>query len=76
MLAMSCSIIELQDWWIYVSADKLVFPKLWRVLQEGAFGNAVVIYPLLLPLLTKIKLPKTTGVYSFYSRLLSSLISG
>lgn len=66
----------LQNWWEHVSPDKLVFPKLWRVLREAAFGNAAVIYTLVLPLLSKIQVPDTIKLEDFYLKLMSSLIDG
>lgn len=42
-----------QDWHKVVSVEKLVLPKLWRVLRNGGQYAASVIYPNLLPFLSK-----------------------
>lgn len=44
----------LQDYWSHVNVQKAFWPKLRKVLETGCYGNAVVIAPNLLPLLSKI----------------------
>ena len=43
-----------QDYWEYVNLRKAVLPKLWSFLKHGGHGNAMVIYPSLLPFLSRI----------------------
>lgn len=38
----------------HVNMEKALLPKLWKVVKAGGNGNAVVIYPHLLPLLAKL----------------------
>lgn len=54
----------------------MVLPKLWRVLQEAAFGNAVATYPLVLPVLSKMLIPEVTKREDFYSKLFVNLLRG
>nr|XP_060626438.1 E3 ubiquitin-protein ligase listerin [Anolis sagrei ordinatus] len=44
----------IEDCWSHVNAKKGVLPKLWTVLREGGRGLATVIYPNLLPFISKI----------------------
>ncbi|XP_065225730.1 E3 ubiquitin-protein ligase listerin [Planococcus citri] len=73
--ALSSSTI-VSNWWEHVSPDKLVFPKMWRVLQEAAFGNASIIFPSLLPLLSRIQIPQNIKIEDFHSKLFTSLLTG
>ena len=50
----------IQECWSHVNARKAVLPKLWSVLRKGGFGNAVVIFPNMLPFLSKI--PKSVRI--------------
>ncbi|KAF7990662.1 hypothetical protein HCN44_000467 [Aphidius gifuensis] len=47
------AIDKINDWHNSVSTEKLVLPKLWRVLKNGGQGCASVVYPSLLPLLSQ-----------------------
>ncbi|XP_011301777.1 E3 ubiquitin-protein ligase listerin [Fopius arisanus] len=42
-----------EDWHTAVSIEKLVLPKLWKVLRNGGQGCASVVYPCLLPFLSQ-----------------------
>ncbi|XP_075215935.1 E3 ubiquitin-protein ligase listerin [Lycorma delicatula] len=66
----------IKDCWEYVSAEKLVFPKLWRILKEGGIGSASSIFPHILPLLSKIPSNLIPNKQVFYSRFFSSLQEG
>lgn len=50
------AIDKINDWHNSVSIDKLVLPKLWRVLKNGGQGCASVVYPSLLPLLSQFQI--------------------
>ncbi|XP_014213334.1 E3 ubiquitin-protein ligase listerin [Copidosoma floridanum] len=47
------AINKIEDWYKIVSIDKLVLPKLWRVLKNGGQYCASVVYPNLLPFLSQ-----------------------
>lgn len=66
----------LQDPWTYVSLEKMVLPKLWKVMREGAEGNASLIYPNLLPLLSKIPPLVLKDKLVFYSKFLENIRAG
>lgn len=55
----------MQNWSSYVSIEKLVLPKLWKVLKEAGQGSASVIYPNLLPLISHI--PANIDAKTLYS---------
>lgn len=65
-----------QNWWENVSAEKLVFPKLWKVLKEGGSGCATTIFPNLLPFLSKIPSDIISDKQLFYLRFFSSFEEG
>lgn len=44
---------QIPDWASHLNFDKAVFPKLWKVLKSGANGNAVCVFPHMLPLVSK-----------------------
>ncbi|XP_015122919.1 uncharacterized protein LOC107045242 [Diachasma alloeum] len=51
-----CSLVAIdktEDWHSSVSVEKLVLPKLWKVLRNGGQGCASVVYPSLLPFLSQ-----------------------
>lgn len=50
---MLVAIDKINDWYLSVSMDKLVLPKLWRVLKNSGQGCANIVYPSLLPLLSQ-----------------------
>ncbi|EFN85458.1 E3 ubiquitin-protein ligase listerin [Harpegnathos saltator] len=51
--AMLVAITKINDWHSAVSVDKLVLPKLWRVLRSGGQCCASIVYPNLLPFLSQ-----------------------
>ncbi|KAL3280345.1 hypothetical protein HHI36_017834 [Cryptolaemus montrouzieri] len=68
------AISSIKEWWTKVNIDKLMMPKLWKVLKEGGQGNAAVIYPNLLPLLSN--LTPIVDENTFYSNFFQSLCLG
>lgn len=66
----------IEDCWTHVSARKGVLPKLWTVLKEGGRGLATVIYPYLLPFLSKLPSAITDPRAEFYSMYFTSMIQG
>uniref|UniRef100_A0A1B6LZH6 E3 ubiquitin-protein ligase listerin n=1 Tax=Graphocephala atropunctata TaxID=36148 RepID=A0A1B6LZH6_9HEMI len=71
---LSFNVVE--DVWKYVSLEKLVLPKLWKVLREGADGNASLVFPNLLPLLSKISPSLLQDKILFYSKFFENLRTG
>lgn len=65
-----------QDCWRNVSAEKLVLPKLWHILREGGQGNAVTIFPNLLPFLSKIPSSVCSNKQDFYDKCFDSIRHG
>ncbi|KAJ7427998.1 hypothetical protein BTVI_01452 [Pitangus sulphuratus] len=55
------AVTTIEDCWSHVNARKGVLPKLWTVLREGGRGLATVIYPNLLPFISKL-IPFTSAV--------------
>lgn len=53
-IAKEAIFINFQSWWQYINIEKLFITKLMKVLQQGGNGNAVAIYPHLLPLLSNL----------------------
>ncbi|XP_017893627.1 E3 ubiquitin-protein ligase listerin [Ceratina calcarata] len=47
------TIKEIEDWHVIVSIEKLVLPKLWRVLRTGGQCCASIVYPSLLPFISQ-----------------------
>lgn len=47
------TINKIEDWYTVVSIEKLVLPKLWRILRSGGQCCASVVYPNLLPFLSQ-----------------------
>lgn len=52
--SLSVFFFSYQDCWKQVNVRKAVLPKLWSVLKDGGSGNATVIFPNLLPFLSKV----------------------
>uniref|UniRef100_A0A8C8SSL1 E3 ubiquitin-protein ligase listerin n=1 Tax=Pelusios castaneus TaxID=367368 RepID=A0A8C8SSL1_9SAUR len=69
-------LVTIEDCWSHVNAKKGVLPKLWIVLREGGRGLATVIYPNLLPLISKIPHDITEPKLDFYRTFFTSLIQG
>lgn len=71
---MLLSITSIDNWWKYISIEKLMLPKLFKVLREGGMGNASTVYPSLLPLI--LHLPSTLNAETFYPPLFDSIRQG
>ncbi|KAM6310361.1 E3 ubiquitin-protein ligase listerin [Aegotheles albertisi] len=73
------AIATIEDCWSHVNAKKGVLPKLWAVLREGGRGLATVIYPNLLPFISKvppgIAEPKLDYFRTFFSAIIQGLSS-
>lgn len=65
-----------QDCWSHVNAEKIVFPKLWHVLRQGGEGNAVTIFPNLLPFVSKIPATASLDKDFFYNKFFTSMHHG
>ena len=55
---MSCvyklnNMFSFQDWYTVINIEKLLLPKLWRVLRNGGQCCASIIYPNLLPFISQ-----------------------
>lgn len=59
---------------MHINVEKLVLPKLWRVLRDAAQGNATSIYPNLLPLISKF--PPGSDANAFYSTFFDNIRLG
>ncbi|XP_076296975.1 E3 ubiquitin-protein ligase listerin [Lasioglossum baleicum] len=51
--SMLVAITKIEDWYSFVSIEKLVLPKLWRVLRAGGQYSASIVYPNLLPFVSQ-----------------------
>lgn len=65
-----------QDCWLHVNAKKSVFPKLSAVVREGGRGLATVIYPYLLPFISKLPQSIIDPKLEFFKNFLTSLVTG
>ncbi|KAL8190612.1 UNVERIFIED_CONTAM: listerin E3 ubiquitin protein ligase 1 [Gekko kuhli] len=66
----------IEDCWIHVNARKGVLPKLWIVLQEGGRGLATIIYPNLLPFISKVPHDITGPKLDFCRTFFTFIIQG
>ncbi|KAH0624881.1 hypothetical protein JD844_032757 [Phrynosoma platyrhinos] len=66
----------IEDCWSHVNAKKGVLPKLWTVLREGGRGLATVIYPNLLPFISKIPHDITEPKLDYSRTFFTSIIQG
>nr|XP_023661078.1 E3 ubiquitin-protein ligase listerin isoform X1 [Paramormyrops kingsleyae] len=64
------------DCWLHVNARKGVLPKLWLLLREGGRGLATVLYPNLLPFISKLPQEVVDPGLDFYSTFFTSIIQG
>ncbi|EOA98713.1 Zinc finger protein 294, partial [Anas platyrhynchos] len=69
-------IATVEDCWSHVNAKKGVLPKLWTVLREGGRGLATVIYPNLLPFISKVPPGITEPKLEYFRTFFSSIIQG
>ncbi|KAM4048334.1 E3 ubiquitin-protein ligase listerin [Anomaloglossus baeobatrachus] len=70
------TLTTIENCWDHVNAKKGVLPKLWTVLREGGRGLATVIFPNLLPFISKVPSETTQPRMDFYNTLFDSLIQG
>ncbi|XP_068126697.1 E3 ubiquitin-protein ligase listerin isoform X2 [Hyperolius riggenbachi] len=70
------TVTTIENCWDHVSAKKGVLPKLWTVLREGGRGLATVIFPNLLPFVSRIPHDVTSSRLDFYNTLFEALIQG
>ncbi|XP_012619918.2 E3 ubiquitin-protein ligase listerin [Microcebus murinus] len=70
------TLTTIEDCWLHVNAKKSVFPKLSTVIREGGRGLATVIYPYLLPFISKLPQSITNPKLDFFKNFLTSLVEG
>nr|KAF6475095.1 listerin E3 ubiquitin protein ligase 1 [Rousettus aegyptiacus] len=70
------TLTTIEDCWHHVNARKSVFPKLSAVVREGGRGLATVIYPYLLPFISKLPQSITDPKLDFFKNFLTSVIAG
>ncbi|MEE6468105.1 hypothetical protein FKM82_008163 [Ascaphus truei] len=70
------TITTIEDCWDHVNAKKGVLPKLWAILREGGRGLATVIFPNLLPFISKVPHQLADAEMDFYSSFFDSLSQG
>ncbi|XP_066115681.1 E3 ubiquitin-protein ligase listerin isoform X1 [Saccopteryx bilineata] len=70
------TLTTIEDCWLHVNAKKSVFPKLSAVVREGGRGLATVIYPYLLPFISKLPQSITDPKLDFFKNFLTSLVAG
>uniref|UniRef100_A0A2R8N1H3 E3 ubiquitin-protein ligase listerin n=1 Tax=Callithrix jacchus TaxID=9483 RepID=A0A2R8N1H3_CALJA len=70
------TLTTIQDCWLHVNAKKSVFPKLSTVIREGGRGLATVIYPYLLPFISKLPQSITDPKLDFFKNFLTSVVAG
>ncbi|XP_041319944.1 E3 ubiquitin-protein ligase listerin isoform X2 [Pyrgilauda ruficollis] len=70
------TITTIEDCWSHVNARKGVLPKLWTVLQGGGRGLATVIYPNLLPFISKVPPDVVEPKLEYFRVFFSSIIQG
>ncbi|XP_007173869.2 E3 ubiquitin-protein ligase listerin isoform X1 [Balaenoptera acutorostrata] len=70
------TLTTIEDCWLHVNAKKSVFPKLSAMVREGGRGLAAVIYPYLLPFISKLPQSVTDPKLDFFKNFLTSLVAG
>ncbi|XP_060054558.1 E3 ubiquitin-protein ligase listerin [Erinaceus europaeus] len=70
------TLTTIEDCWLHVNAKKSVFPKLSAVVREGGRGLATIIYPYLLPFISKLPQSITDPKLDFFKNFLTSLVTG
>ncbi|XP_031220180.1 E3 ubiquitin-protein ligase listerin [Mastomys coucha] len=70
------TLTTIEDCWFHVNAKKSVFPKLTAMIREGGRGLAAVIYPYLLPFISKLPQSITEPKLDFFKNFLTSLVTG
>ncbi|XP_037688795.1 E3 ubiquitin-protein ligase listerin isoform X1 [Choloepus didactylus] len=70
------TLTTIEDCWLHVNAKKSVFPKLSAVVREGGRGLATVIYPYLLPFISKLPQSITVPKLDFFKNFLTCVVAG
>ncbi|XP_050187268.1 E3 ubiquitin-protein ligase listerin [Myiozetetes cayanensis] len=70
------AVTTIEDCWSHVNARKGVLPKLWTVLREGGRGLATVIYPNLLPFISKVPPAVMKPKLEYFRTFFDSIIQG
>ncbi|GAB5576324.1 E3 ubiquitin-protein ligase listerin isoform X1 [Prionailurus iriomotensis] len=70
------TLTTIEDCWLHVNAKKSVFPKLSAVVREGGRGLATIIYPYLLPFISKLPQSITDPKLDFFKNFLTSVVAG
>lgn len=70
------TLTTIEDCWFHVNAKKSVFPKLMAMIREGGRGLAAVMYPYLLPFISKLPQSITEPKLDFFKNFLTSLVTG
>lgn len=60
------TLTTIEDCWFHVNAKKSVFPKLMAMIREGGRGLAAVMYPYLLPFISKLPQSITEPKLDFF----------
>uniref|UniRef100_A0A336LRQ7 E3 ubiquitin-protein ligase listerin n=1 Tax=Culicoides sonorensis TaxID=179676 RepID=A0A336LRQ7_CULSO len=67
---------SIENWHTFVNKEKVFFPKLWKLLKSGGSGNAVTIYPHLLPLVSKLTEEFVGDLHDFYKNFFAAIKEG
>ncbi|XP_018571354.1 E3 ubiquitin-protein ligase listerin isoform X2 [Anoplophora glabripennis] len=67
---------NIKEWWTFINIEKQFFPKLWKILKQGGQGNASVIYPNLLPLISHLPATVDENAQQFYNTFFENLRLG
>ncbi|XP_042644321.1 E3 ubiquitin-protein ligase listerin [Tyto alba] len=70
------AVTTIEDCWSHVNARKGVLPKLWTVLREGGRGLATIVYPNLLPFISKVPPGIAGPKLEYFRTFFSSIIQG
>ncbi|XP_030060139.1 E3 ubiquitin-protein ligase listerin [Microcaecilia unicolor] len=74
--AVLCVVTTIEDCWSHVNVKKGVLPKLWTMLREGGRGLAGIVYPNLLPFISKVPQGIMEPKLDFFSTFFSAIILG
>ncbi|XP_063699534.1 E3 ubiquitin-protein ligase listerin [Culicoides brevitarsis] len=66
----------IENWFNFVSREKVFLPKLFKLLKNGGNGNAVAIYPHLLPLVSQLNPEFLGDMTEFYRNFFISIKEG
>lgn len=66
----------IENWHTFVSREKVFIPKLYKLLKNGGSGNAVAIYPHLLPLVSKLNEEFLGDLSEFYKNFFAAVKEG